>query len=61
MDKIENKNHDDAIIKKALRIQETSYKKEIEDLKASFNKKIEKDKAEEESQQSITGDTVTVN
>jgi hypothetical protein len=61
MDKIENKNHDDAIIKKALKIQETSYKKEIEDLKASFNKKIEKDKAEEESQQSITGDTVTVN
>jgi hypothetical protein len=31
MDKIENKDHDDAVIKKALKIKEDSYKKEIED------------------------------
>lgn len=66
MDKIETRDHDDAIIKKALKIQETSYKKEIEDLKASFNKKIEKDRLEEEvttnlNLPSLTGDTVTVN
>ena len=63
MDKIENRDHDEAIIKKALKIQETSYKKEIEDLKASFNKKIEKDKIEEEPELKlptppITGGTV---
>lgn len=67
MDKIETRDHDDAIIKKALKIQESSYKKEIEDLKASFNKKIEKDRLEEEEVTTklnsplLTGDTVTVN
>jgi len=66
MDKIETRDHDDAIIKKALKIQESSYKKEIEDLKASFNKKIEKDRLEEEvttksNSPSLTGNTVTVN
>ena len=63
MDKIETKDHEDAVIKKALKIQENSYKKEIEDLKASFNKKIEKDKVEEESNTKdsptkLTGGTV---
>lgn len=71
MDKIETRDHDDAIIKKALKIQESSYKKEIEDLKASFNKKIEKDRLEEEPELEepelklptppITGGTYTVN
>ena len=64
MDKLETKNHDEAIIKKALKIQEDNYKKEIEGLKASFNKKIEKDKLEEEDPElnlptpPITGGTV---
>jgi len=63
MDKLETKNHDEAIIKKALKIQEDNYKKEIEDLKASFNKKIEKDRLEEDPELNlptppITGGTI---
>ena len=51
MDKIENKDHYDAVIKKALKIKEDSYKKEIEDLKEAFNKKtLEQDKLEIEDE-----------
>ena len=60
MDKIENKDHDDAVIKKALKIQEDSYKKEIEDLKEAFNKKtLEQDKLEiEDKKTKFSGGTV---
>lgn len=54
MDKIETRDHDEAIIKKALKIQEINYKKEIEDLKESFNKKIEKDRLKEEPESNST-------
>jgi hypothetical protein len=60
MDKIENKDHNDAVIKKALKIQEDSYKKEIEDLKEAFNKKtLEQDKLEiEDKKTKFSGGTV---
>lgn len=60
MDKIENKDHDEAVIKKALKIQENSYKKEIEDLKEAFNKKtLEQDKLEiEDEKTKFSGGTV---
>ena len=60
MDKIENKDHDDAVIKKALKIQESSYKKEIEDLREAFNKKtLEQDKLEiEDKKTKFSGDTI---
>jgi hypothetical protein len=60
MDKIENKDHYDAVIKKALKIKEDSYKKEIEDLKEAFNKKtLEQDKLEiEDEKNKFSGSTV---
>jgi hypothetical protein len=60
MDKIENKDHHDAVIKKALKIKEDSYKKEIEDLKEAFNKKtLEQDKLEiEDEKNKFSGGTV---
>ena len=60
MDKIENKDHYDAVIKKALKIKEDSYKKEIEDLKEAFNKKtLEQDKLEiEDEKNKFSGGTV---
>jgi hypothetical protein len=60
MDKIENKDHYDAVIKKALKIKEDSYKKEIEDLKEAFNKKtLEQDKLEiEDEKTKFSGGTV---
>jgi hypothetical protein len=60
MDKIDAKQHEDAVIKKALKIQQDSYKKELEDLKEAFNKKtLEQDKLEiEDKKTKFSGGTV---
>lgn len=43
MDKIDAKEHDNAIVKQALNVQAKDYKKEIEDLKEAFKQKILKE------------------
>ena len=63
MDKIEAKNHEQAVVKQALNIQAKDYKKEIEELREAFNQKVLKeDKLEEDktvvsTDLSITGMT----
>lgn len=55
MDKIDSKEHEKAIIKQALNVQAKDYKKEIEELRESFNQKLIKEsKLEEDNSISIT-------
>jgi hypothetical protein len=59
MDKIEAKGHEDANVKQALTAQAKHYKKEIDELKEAFNKKVLKeDKLEiEDKTTKFSGDT----
>jgi hypothetical protein len=63
MDKIDAKQHENAVVKQALNVQAKDYKKEIEDLREAFNQKLEKLKTEEDSDiidtpPSLTGGTI---
>lgn len=58
MDKMDAKEHDDAIVKRALTVQSRDYKKEIDELKEMFNQRILKeDKLVDENGNSLSGNT----
>lgn len=56
MDKIESKNHEQAVVKHALNIQAKDYKKEIEELREAFNQKLLKEDKLEEDKTVISTD-----
>ncbi len=59
MDKMDAKEHDDAIVKRALSVQSRDYKKEIDELKEIFNQKIlNEDKLVDENGNSLSGSTI---
>ena len=43
MDKIEIKQHENSVVKQALNVQAKDYKKEIDELREAFNKKVLED------------------
>lgn len=48
MDKMEIKQHENSVVKQALNVQAKDYKKEIDELREAFNKKVfEEDKLED--------------
>ena len=54
MDKIEIKQHENSVVKQALNVQAKDYKKEIDELREAFNKKVlEDNKLEDDSNTSI--------
>jgi 6-pyruvoyl-tetrahydropterin synthase len=65
MDKMEAKEHENAVVKQALNVQAKDYKKEIEELREAFNQKVLKEHKLEEDKNivstgfSITGATLT--
>ncbi len=59
MDKMDAKEHDAAIVKRALSVQSRDYKKEIDELKEIFNQKIlNEDKLVDENGNSLSGSTI---
>lgn len=59
MDKMDAKEHDTAIVRKALSVQSKDYKKEIDELKEIFNKKIfNEDKLVDENGNPLSGSTI---
>jgi len=60
MDKMEFKEHENSIVKQALNVQAKDYKKEIEELKDAFNKKVLKEeKLEDENFSGTTGSSLS--
>ena len=60
MDKMEAKEHENAVVKQALNVQAKDYKKEIEELREAFNQKaLKEDKLEEDKNIVSTGFSIT--
>jgi hypothetical protein len=55
MDKMETKQHENSVVKQALNVQAKDYKREIEELKEAFNKKIFEEDKLEDTNKTIVG------
>jgi hypothetical protein len=55
MDKMETKQHENSVVKQALNVQAKDYKREIEELKEAFNKKIFEEYKLEDANTTIIG------